>query len=232
MPGINSSFYEKYIKKLMDIFAASFMLIITLPITIIVSILIKLESPGPVIFTQKRTGYGGKDFNIYKFRTMTQGNDVLDFSKKNEMTRIGRIIRALSIDELPQLINIIKGEMSFIGPRPWIVEYYQNMNQRQRMRVSVLPGLTGLAQVNGRNSLTIHHKIDYDLVYVQKISLLYDIKIFFETIRAVFNRGGQLMEKSGIKEEIEALKQQKNYDHESDIDDIVGGGHFKESTIS
>ena len=125
------------------------------------------------------------------------------------MTKTGEIIRKLSLDELPQFINIFKGEMSFVGPRPWIPEYFEYMTENQKQRVAVLPGLTGLAQVNGRNGLSVIDKINYDLVYVEKYSLFEDLKIFFKTIATVFKKEHAAIEKSGIKTEIETLKKQK-----------------------
>ena len=141
---------------------------------------------------------------------MSIDNNVRDFKNENKMTKTGEIIRKLSIDELPQFINILKGEMSFIGPRPWIPEYFKYMNDIQRQRVLVLPGLTGLAQVNGRNGLSIIDKINYDLVYVDKFSFFEDLKIFFKTIATVFKKEHVAIEKSGIKSEIEILKKQQN----------------------
>lgn len=232
MQAGRSRIYKKFFKRVIDLLFAMFLLVLTFPIFIIVALLIKIDSAGPIIFVQKRTGLFGKDFNIYKFRTMSSDNNVLDFKKENQMTKVGRIIRSLSLDELPQLFNVVKGDMSFVGPRPWIIEYYKNMNQYQKNRVSVRPGITGLAQVNGRNSLSIHQKIDYDLIYVEKMSFIFDIKIGFDTIKAVFTKAGQEMEKSGIKDEIEALKKQRSYSFGHDVYDVVEGSFFKESALS
>ena len=151
-------------------------IIITLPIMIVIAILIKIDSKGPILFKQKRTGKNGKIFNMYKFRTMVASNNVYDFTKADEHTKIGKFLRKTSLDELPQLVTIAIGKMSFIGPRPWIPEYYENMNEIQRHRYDIRPGLTGLAQVNGRNNLTVLKKIDYDLQYIKNYSLLQDIK--------------------------------------------------------
>ena len=163
-----------------------------------------------VFFKQERTGKNGKTFNLIKFRSMKINNDVRDFSKEDEFTKVGKLLRLTSLDELPQLINILKGEMSFVGPRPWIPEYYENMNKTQRKRVSVLPGITGLAQVNGRNSISIFEKINYDLEYVKNYSLMQDVKIIFKTIATVFKREHAYINKMGIKEEIEELKKQNS----------------------
>lgn len=182
-------------------------LIILLPVMIIIAIAIKLDSKGPVFFKQVRTGKNGKNFNMYKFRTMVKDNDVHDFSKKDQFTRVGKILRRLSIDEIPQLINILLAQMSFIGPRPWIPDYFDNMNEVQRTRYCVRPGLTGLAQANGRNAITIFDKINYDLEYIKNYSLSQDIKIVFLTIKAVFTAHGADAGKSGIEEDIRELKE-------------------------
>ncbi len=180
-------------------------LIIALPIMVIIAIAIKLDSVGPVIFKQKRTGKYGKIINIYKFRTMVADNNVRDFSKADQHTKVGKILRKTSLDELPQLYSILIGDMSFIGPRPWIPEYYDNMTEIQRHRYDVRPGLTGLAQVNGRNNITIHDKIKYDLEYIKNYSLRQDIKIIFLTIKCVFTGSGADAGKSTIQNELSDL---------------------------
>lgn len=211
--------YQNYVKRPFDVILASILLIITLPLSIILAILIKRESRGPIFFKQNRTGLNGKNFKMRKFRSMSASNDVRDLTKKDEVTKIGRIMRALSLDEIPQLINIIEGDMSFIGPRPWIPEYYQHMNATQRRRNRVRPGITGLAQAYGRNSLTIHEKIAYDLEYVHDISLKEDIKIIFITIRTLLKTAVDedtlQIGKSGIQNEITILKQQREASNNS-----------------
>ena len=198
----------KYFKRLLDIvLAIAFLLIFTIPM-IIIAIAIKLDSKGPVFFKQDRTGKNGKIFKLYKFRSMPVENDVRDFSKEDQHTRVGGFIRKTSLDELGQLINIAKGEMSFIGPRPWIPEYYENMNEEQRHRCDVLPGITGLAQCKGRNNITINEKINYDLEYVKNFSFKQDIKIIFLTIKTVFREDGADAGKSTIQNELECLKNQ------------------------
>lgn len=164
--------YRNYIKRGFDLIGAITLFALALPLFIIIAIIIKLTSNGPVIFTQDRSGVGGKVFKMRKFRTMAHDNDVHDASRENHITGVGKILRAFSLDELPQLINVISGDMSFIGPRPWITPYYDHMNAAQRHRYDVRPGITGLAQVYGRNNLTIHQKIGYDLRYVEHIGLL------------------------------------------------------------
>lgn len=197
----------KYLKRLLDIIVSLVVLILFFIPMIIISIAIKLESKGPVFFKQKRTGLNGREFNLYKFRSMTADNNVLDFKSENKLTKVGKFIRKTSLDELGQVINILKGDMSWIGPRPWIVEYYQNFTPEQKRRVEVLPGLTGLAQCNGRNNLSIFDKIKYDIEYVDNFSLKMDIKIIFLTIKSVLSKTGAELSKSGIKEELTQLKE-------------------------
>lgn len=184
-------------------------LIILSPLMLVIAIIIKLDSKGPVLFRQIRTGKRGKNFTMYKFRTMVANNDVYDFSKADQHTKFGKFLRKSSLDELPQLISIATGKMSFIGPRPWIPDYYDNMNDIQRNRYAVRPGLTGLAQVMGRNAITIFDKIKYDLEYIKNYSLIQDIKIIFLTIKAVFTAHGADAGKGGIEKDIKDLKTQK-----------------------
>lgn len=196
----------KYIKRILDFVFALLLFIILLIPMIIIGIVIKLEDKGPALFKQIRTGKDGKEFKILKFRSMKINNNVYDFNKEKEYTKVGRIIRKTSLDELPQIINILKGEMSFIGPRPWIIDYYKLMNKKQRKRVKVLPGMTGLAQVNGRNLLSINEKINYDLKYIDNFSFKQDLFIFFKTITTLFKK--DKTSNGGIKEELEELKRE------------------------
>lgn len=203
----NKSIYY-IIKRAFDILFSLLALIILSPIMVIVALAIKLDSKGPIIFKQPRNGRYGKVFMTLKFRTMVVDNDVYDFSRGDQHTKVGTLLRKTSLDELPQLFNILLGEMSFIGPRPWITDYYDNMNEIQRHRCDVLPGLTGLAQVNGRNNITIFDKINYDLEYIDNYSLLEDIKIIFLTIKTVLSKEGSDAGKSTIQNEIGDLKTQ------------------------
>ena len=138
---------------------------------------------------------------------MVAHNDATDGSTEDQPTKFGPLLRSLSLDELPQLINIIKGDMSFVGPRPWMVEYHKAMNSKQRRRTNVRPGITGLAQAHGRNSLTIHEKIAYDLEYVDKISFVTDIRVIVLTIKALFAKKSNAVNlgKYGIHEELAEL---------------------------
>lgn len=198
--------YAKFGKRLIDI-VVSFTLLVILSIPIVViAFLIKLTSPGPAFFRQERTGIHGKNFTILKFRSMTANNDVHDRTSGDVMTPIGRVLRKLSLDELPQLINILHGNMSFIGPRPWIPEYYKLMSLKQRKRYSVRPGLTGLAQAYGRNGISIFEKIAYDLQYVRKVTLLRDVKVILVTVRTITKDEITNLGKGGIHDELDELR--------------------------
>lgn len=184
--------FESIIKRLFDILCALGGLIVLLPIFIICAVLIRTKLGSPVFFRQKRIGKGNKEFEIIKFRTMKDafdknGNALPDGQR---MTKLGGILRSLSLDELPELINILKGDMSLIGPRPLLVQYLPLYNERQIKRHDVTPGLTGWAQINGRNSLTWNEKFELDVWYVENWNLILDIKIFFMTFYKVFKREG------------------------------------------
>ncbi|MEG1008457.1 MAG: sugar transferase [Clostridia bacterium] len=196
----------KYLKRIFDIILAIMTLIIfIIPMTFI-AIAIKIESKGPVLFKQLRTGYKGKNFYLYKFRSMSNENNVMDFNSENKITKIGKLIRTTSLDELPQIINVLKGEMSFIGPRPWIPEYYKYFTKVQKKRVEVLPGITGLAQALGRNTLEIFEKINLDIKYVNEYSFIEDLKVIYWTFKTVFSKEGAEIGKFGIKSELDDLK--------------------------
>lgn len=196
-------------KRIIGFYLALIALVVLSPIMIITAVAIKLDSKGPVIFKQPRTGKDGIIFNTWKFRSMYVDNDVHDFSKADEHTRVGKFIRKTSIDELPQLFNILAGHMAFIGPRPWITDYYDNMTNAQRHRCDVTPGITGLAQVNGRNAITIFDKINYDLEYIDNYGLKEDIKIIFLTIKVVLSKVAADAGKSTIQNELTDLKTQE-----------------------
>ncbi len=185
---------------------ALLLLIALSPIMLLIAILIKLDSKGPVLFRQLRTGKNGENFYVLKFRTMVANNDVHDFSKQDKHTRVGAILRKTSLDELPQLINIVRAEMSFIGPRPWITDYFDAMNDAQRRRTAVRPGITGLAQANGRNEIDIFSKIKYDLDYIENYSFWMDITVILLTVKAVFTAKGADAGKMTIQEELSELR--------------------------
>ncbi|MDK0855108.1 sugar transferase [Clostridium perfringens] len=184
--------FRLFIKRTFDIIASLGGLIVLSPIMIICAILIRINLGSPIFFKQKRIGKDNKEFEMIKFRTMKdavdkEGNQLPD---ELRLTKVGQILRSLSIDELPELINILKGDMSLIGPRPLLVKYLPLYNERQIRRHEVLPGLTGWAQVNGRNNITWSEKFELDVYYVENWSLKLDLKIFFLTFYKVFKREG------------------------------------------
>ena len=195
-------------RRTVDILASSVLLVVLSPILLITSIAIKLDSKGPVIFKQERIGKDGKIFNIYKFRSMSANNNASDLSVPDKYTGIGKFIRKTSIDELPQLINIIKGDMTFIGPRPWTPMYYENMTEEQKHRYDVLPGITGLAQVNGRNCASVIDRINYDLEYVNNYSLKSDMEIVFRTFSVLFCKDGADGGKGTVQHDMDELRNQ------------------------
>lgn len=200
------------VKRILEFLISLILLIILLIPFLIVGIAIKLEDKGPIFYKQTRIGKKGIPFQIYKFRSMKTNRKELNSNMTHEemVTKVGRVIRKTSIDELPQLINILKGEMSFIGPRPWIPEYYEWFTDEQKRRSDVLPGITGLAQAKGRNNINIFKKIDYDLEYVDNVSLFMDLKIIWLTIKEVFATTGAEASETEIKAEIEDLKRNNN----------------------
>lgn len=220
--------YRKVIKKLLDLILALILVILLSPLMIIIAIMIKIDSKGPVIFKQIRSGKNNKNFTLYKFRSMIYNNNLYDTSVEDQATKIGRILRKTSLDELPQLFNILKGEMSFIGPRPWILDYAKYFTKHQMRRLEVLPGITGLAQCSGRNNLGIIERIDIDVEYVENMSLFLDIYIVLKTIKSVLKKEGFSNSKSAIHEELNILKNQnktpnrkKNKKHNDKINQKV-----------
>ena len=184
--------YKKFFKPLIDKALALILIILFLPVMIIVAILIYLWDGRPIIFTQPRPGFKGKIFKIYKFRTMTNEKDEFGnlLPDNKRLKGVGKIIRSLSLDELPQLFNVLKGDMSFIGPRPLLVEYLELYNEEQKKRHDVLPGITGLAQVKGRNAISWRRKFKYDVFYVKHLSFRLDLYILCQTIIKVLKREG------------------------------------------
>lgn len=201
--------YRNYFKRMIDFTLALITLIIVSPILGIVSLIIKVEGKGKILFKQKRIGKNQVAFNIYKLRTMARDKDGV-----NRVTKIGKLLRVTSIDEIPQLINILKGEMSFIGPRPWIEEYSKYFNKKDRRKFEVLPGISGWAQVQGRNDMTIKQKLKADIWYVDHISFKIDIIIFFKTLKIVFQKTGCSITENGIQNELNQLKKHYNNDEE------------------
>ena len=180
------------LKRLFDFLVSAFAIVIFSIPMLITAIVVRTKMGSPVMFTQKRPGLHGKPFYIYKFRTMTNETDEQGNLLPNEdrITRSGQIIRKLSLDELPQLFNVVKGEMSFVGPRPLLMDYLPLYNQEQARRHNVRPGITGWAQVNGRNAISWEERFELDVWYVDNQSFLLDMKILFMTILKVFKSEG------------------------------------------
>ena len=185
--------YKQFFKRCISVFGASLALIVVGWLIIIVAIILHFANKGAgVFFTQERPGKNAKIYKVIKFKTMTDERD--DEGKllpdAERLTKVGKIVRSLSIDELPQLINILKGDMSFIGPRPWKVEYLPLYSPEQMRRHEVRPGISGWAQVNGRNAISFTKRLEYDVYYVDHLTFWLDVKIFFLTIFKVFKREG------------------------------------------
>ena len=182
--------YRKYVKRLLDIIMAAAGIIVLSPVMLVTAFLVRVKLGSPVIFKQKRPGKNEKIFEMYKFRSMTDERDQDGNLLPDEvrLTEFGKKVRATSLDELPELFNILKGDMSVVGPRPQLVRDMVFMTAKQRKRHEVLPGLTGLAQVNGRNKISWEEKLSWDLKYVNHISLRTDLSIVVKTIIKVLKR--------------------------------------------
>lgn len=182
--------YEKYFKRVFDIILSFVGLVILSPVLIVLAFLVKAKLGSPVIFSQERPGKNEKIFKLYKFRTMTDEKD--DSGKlladEQRLTNFGKKLRSTSLDELPQLVNILKGDMSIVGPRPLLVEYLPYYTDIEKNRHAVRPGLTGLAQINGRNNITWEDKFSHDLEYIKKITIKNDLEIIMKTIVKVINK--------------------------------------------
>ena len=196
-------FYERYIKRLQAIVLSLIAIIILSPILLITYLLVRVKFGKPAIFIQKRVGKDGKIFNLYKFRTMTdqRGEDGNLLPDDQRLTSFGKKLRSTSLDELPELFNILKGDMALIGPRPLLVKYLPLYNDEQARRHEVRPGLTGYAQVNGRNAITWKDRFKLDVEYVDNVTFLNDWKIIFKTIKTVFKREGISEEGSATMDE-------------------------------
>ena len=183
-----AGFYEKYIKRLLDIVLSGCALIVLSPLLLVTAILVRVKLGSPVIFCQERPGKDEKIFKLHKFRSMSDAQDENGnlLPDKERLTGFGKKLRSLSIDELPELWDIFRGKMSIVGPRPLLVEYLPYYTEKEHHRHDVRPGLTGLAQVNGRNTLTWEQKFAYDLEYCNDISFMIDIRIMLKTVKKVF----------------------------------------------
>lgn len=184
--------YAKYFKRVLDFLLSLIAIIILSPVLLIIAILVRIKLGSPVLFKQKRPGKNERIFTLYKFRTMTDKKDENGnlLPDEDRLTKFGKVLRSTSLDELPELFNILKGDMSIVGPRPLLVEYLELYNEEQKHRHDVRPGLTGLAQISGRNSISWEEKFKDDIKYVNKVTFINDVKIVLKTVIKVFKREG------------------------------------------
>lgn len=195
--------YKRFVKRCLDFLLSLAALIILSPVLLLVAILVRCKLGSPILFKQKRPGLHEKIFCMYKFRTMTDAKDADGNLLPDEvrLTKFGKLLRSTSLDELPELFNILKGDMAIVGPRPLLVQYLPRYNERQHHRHDVRPGFTGLAQVNGRNSISWQEKFEWDVRYVENVSFLMDLRIIAKTVKVVLKRDGISSETSVTMEE-------------------------------
>lgn len=195
--------YKHFFKRLIDFILSLIALIVLSPVLLIVALLVRTKLGSPVIFKQERPGLNEKIFTLYKFRTMTDAKDEQGNLLPDEirLTKFGKLLRSTSLDELPELFNILKGDMAIVGPRPLLVRYLPLYNEHQKHRHDVRPGFTGWAQCNGRNAISWEEKFDLDVYYTKHVSLLLDIKIILKTVKVVLFREGISSETSVTMEE-------------------------------
>lgn len=203
MTGHKKGFYEKYVKRPQDFLCALAAIVVLSPVMLITAVLVRTKLGSPIIFKQERPGLNGKVFTLYKFRTMTDKKDENGNLLPDDvrLTSFGKKLRSTSLDELPELFNILNGDMSVVGPRPLLVRYLPRYNAHQARRHEVRPGFTGLAQVNGRNAISWEDKFNWDVKYVDNITFLGDWKIIFKTVSTVLKREGISSETSATMEE-------------------------------
>ncbi len=199
---MKKTIYSVFIKRLLDILISTIILVIFSWLYIILAILVRVKLGSPVLFKQPRPGKDEKIFNMYKFRTMTDEKDASGklLPDKDRLTRFGKLLRKTSLDELPELFCILKGDMSFIGPRPLLVEYLPYYTEREKLRRTVRPGLTGLAQASGRNTVDWDTRFELDATYVENLSFLMDLKVIAMTFKTVFGHSDQVAEDTNATE--------------------------------
>ena len=207
-----ASFYEKYTKRMLDIVLSGGALVVLSPVLLATAILVRTKLGSPVIFCQERPGKDEKIFKLYKFRSMTDARDANGNLLPDDvrLTRFGKLLRSTSLDELPELWNILRGDMSIVGPRPLLVRYLSRYNEEQKHRHDVRPGLTGWAQANGRNALSWEEKFRLDVYYVEHISFLLDVKAVLLTVKNVLRREGISSETAATMEEFMGTKEQEH----------------------
>lgn len=205
------SFYRKYGKRIFDLCLTVPSFVVLSPVMLVTAGLVAVKLGRPVLFTQERPGYKEKIFRMYKFRTMTDARNANGelLSDEERLTPFGEKLRSTSLDELPELLNILKGDMSLVGPRPLLVQYLPLYNKRQHKRHSVLPGITGLAQINGRNSISWEEKFEYDVQYAKHVTFFGDLKILFETVFKVLKREGINSENSATMEDFTGTPEER-----------------------
>ena len=205
----HATFYEKYIKRLLDIVLSGGALLVLWPVLLITAILVRTKLGSPVIFCQERPGKNEKIFKLYKFRSMTDQRDENGNLLPDEvrLTKFGKLLRSTSLDELPELWNILKGDMSIVGPRPLLVKYLPLYNEEQKHRHDVRPGLTGWAQANGRNALSWEDKFKLDVWYVEHMSFVTDVTTIWLTVKNVLRREGISSETAATMEEFKGTKE-------------------------
>lgn len=203
--------YRKYIKRWLDFVLSLMALIILSPVFLILVLLVRVKLGSPVFFKQQRPGKDGKIFTMYKFRTMTDEKDKTGrlLPDEKRLTSFGKKLRSSSLDELPELINIIKGDMGIVGPRPLLVKYLPLYSERQKRRHEVRPGFTGLAQINGRNSISWEEKFEWDVTYVEKVTFFLDLQIILKTVKTVLRHEGISSETSATMEEFRGRVHEK-----------------------
>lgn len=205
------SFYRKYGKRVFDLCLTVPAFVVLSPVMLVTAGLVAVKLGRPVLFTQERPGYKEKIFRMYKFRTMTDARNANGelLSDEERLTPFGEKLRSTSLDELPELLNILKGDMSLVGPRPLLVQYLPLYNKRQHKRHSVLPGITGLAQINGRNSISWEEKFEYDVQYAKHVTFFGDLKILFETVFKVLKREDINSENSATMEDFTGTPEER-----------------------
>lgn len=208
--------YKKYVKRILDILISLVGLIILSPVFLIIAILVKIKLGSPVFFKQERPGKDEKIFKLYKFRSMSDKKDENGklLPDKERLTKFGKILRSTSLDELPELFNILRGDMSLIGPRPLAVCYLPYYNEKEKHRHDVRPGLTGLAQINGRNALNWEERFAYDIEYINNITFMNDMKIFLKTFIKVFKKEDIVIRGTGKTIDFDEYRRLQNANNE------------------
>lgn len=203
--------YQQYIKRLLDIVFSFLFIIILSPLMILIALVVRINLGSPTIFKQERTGLHGETFTLYKFRSMTDERDKNGKLLPNEMrmTKFSKIFRSTSLDELPELFNILKGDMSFVGPRPLLTEYLELYNEEQRQRHNVRPGLTSYTAVNGRSTLSWDRRFELDVWYVNNATFILDLKIIFKTFITVIKRENTTSDRGKFKGNVERKKERE-----------------------